>query len=226
MPSGLIRYDPGMPTSGYEMEKDGECNTSGGNNVNTDLMVISAVSPQRNSSRSGSRRLASVIYKCHCGNNYTPLKKDDSGYFVGCDRACSPRCVKDAPGPKNKASPVAQKPRDPVAVQRWMRRHINDYANSKISMIMAARVPSADGAHDTLIIGADDEDIASILRYFLLLKATGTTHSIRTLRSLAMSCKDGTADGFFRLASERLGGIEKPTRKYRPSNALGVNVYY
>ena len=188
----------------------GQCRAGGDNNGCTDLMVIPTVSTYQK--HTVSRKLASVTYTCHCGTNYTALKKGERGYFAGCDRACSLHCAKNAQDSQTDASPGTHIPPHPDAIQKWMRRRINEYSQSKVSMIMAARVPSADGAHDTLIVGAEDEDIASILRYFLLLKATGTTNSIRTLRQLAASCKDGTADGFFRLASVRLGDAVRPTR--------------
>lgn len=162
------------------------------------------------------RRAVDVICECYCGTRFRTVPSSQSGYFQGCDRFCSPKCAKTAPTtpPQSSESSV---PPTPDAVQRWMRRRVQSYSNQHVSLIMAARVPSADLSQNTLIVGADDDDISSILHYLLLLRAKGTETSVRFIRHMAEACRDGLGDGFFRVAAAHLEKATNPRMCGSPS---------
>jgi hypothetical protein len=149
-----------------------------------------------------TRRLASVILRCRCGTTFVPMRKDDLGFFIGCDKSCSEDCINRyaAAGVEAISTETTKKPKTPQfeLTRLWMTRKVESLKALSMKSIFAVLVPpGVDGPRSTLVVSASDPDIAAVVQYLLLQGANGDASSTRLLRLAGEACRAGRGDGFF-----------------------------
>lgn len=133
--------------------------------VSEDEQRLTGVTKQRR------QRSAGVVFrKCPCSNLFQYVRKDDPGYFPGCDSFCSVACKNN---PRLVASATKGRSQSSRAVQEGFRNLQDSYARVGIPTMYAAHVPDPSGGSGRVVVTAKNRDVAALIRYLMMPRHAG-----------------------------------------------------
>ena len=132
-------------------------------------------------------------YCSSCRRGFKPLAMKARGSFPHCDKFCSEECsIK----PVLPASTSVMSQPTPRAVLQRAKRQVTILEAKGVPAVFGARVASADGRSNHVIIAAQDPAVAVIMNSLLLGSAAGTTWTVPLQLLFAEACVNGRREGF------------------------------